>query len=134
MAASATAKIDDVATALVELVRAIVRVELRAAQPETVDVLDQNTSGLGRRHHCRAWREGKLRGRKVGRRILVTREDRDRYIEEHGIRGVDAAVDDIKNPIDRELMGLGFAAARRRLRSTRLTRRSLERTSRHPTR
>ena len=133
MAAGATAKIEEVAAALIALVRAVVRDELRAAQPDSGEVFDQNTSGLGRRHHTRAWRAGKLRGRKVGRRVLVTREDRDRYIEAYGIRVVDDAVDDIKNPIDRELVALGFAAPRGS-RSTRLTARAPERTSRHPTR
>jgi len=126
MAPRATAKIEDVAAALIALVRAVVRDELRAAQLESGEVFDQNTSGLGRRHHCRAWRDGKLRGRKVGRRILVTREDRDSYIEEHGVPRVDRGADDIKNTIDHELAAIGFG----RPRSTRLTGARPERMSR----
>lgn len=108
----------DLGDELVQLIREIVRAELRqhvAASGE--ELLDQNTSGLGRRHHCRAWREGKLRGRKVGRRILVTRQDRDRYVELFGDGGKRTALavadpKDIANPLDHELAALGFEPQR----------------------
>jgi hypothetical protein len=78
---------------------------------DSSELFDQDTSGLGRRQHCRAWREGKLKGRKVGRRILVTREDRDRYLELYGMAAIcparEAAMH-ADDPIDRKLASIGF--------------------------
>ena len=105
-----------VATALVALVREVARDEVRRAGPAPTDLLDQTTSGLGRRLHCRAFREGKLEGRRVGRRIVVTRQALQRFLETFGRPGGrlehEAPVDDVKHPLDRELRGLGFARSR----------------------
>lgn len=56
-----------------------------AAKGPAVDWLDQRSSPLGRRAHCRACASGDIPGaRKVGRRWLARRSDLDAYIAAHG--------------------------------------------------
>lgn len=108
------------AASLTAILKATYRRGLADGQKEEAELLDQYNSGLGRRHHCRAWREGKLQGRKVGRRVLITREDRDRYLKEYGAPGalIPAGAADIDSSLDRELRSLGFdsAAGKKRTR------------------
>ena len=51
-----------------------------AAETSAADVVDQDTSGLGRRMHARLCREGALPATKIGRRWLVRRADLDAYL------------------------------------------------------
>jgi excisionase family DNA binding protein len=63
----------------------------------TTEWVDAKTSPLGRERHNRLVREGKLRGTKDGRRVLVRRADIDAYLEKNRVIRVDEKAD-----IDRE--------------------------------
>jgi len=49
------------------------------------DWIDQAKSPLGSRLHCRLVRQGRLKGSKVARRVLVRRKDLDAFIEAHAV-------------------------------------------------
>jgi excisionase family DNA binding protein len=57
--------------------------EEQAGAPQWVD---QNDSPLGRRRHLSLVRAGQLRGYKVGRLVLVSRDDLDQFIGGRGVR------------------------------------------------
>lgn len=69
----------------------IVRRELAAHRSETADWYDQDTSPLGKSQHLRLVRAGKLKGYKVGKRVLVKRIDVDDYIALHPVARAVAA-------------------------------------------
>lgn len=73
---------------LVELLLPALRARLAsedAAKGAAGDWLDQRTSPLGRRAHCRACASGAITdARRVGRRWLARRSDLDAYIAAHG--------------------------------------------------
>jgi hypothetical protein len=79
--------------AIAELIRGIVREELRAAQDDDAGDpwVDQNESPLGRREHCRLARDGAFPARKVGKRWLARRSALDAFIEAHPTAKADGA-------------------------------------------
>jgi hypothetical protein len=99
--------------ALIENLRSLVREELRSQTPAVGEWVDQSSSPLGRRLHTRAWRDGRLRGWKVGRRIFATRADVARFIEQHGIAAPSESErnEEPDNPIDQDLAALGFSVS-----------------------
>lgn len=54
--------------------------------------VDQRSSPLGKRLHCRAVRSGALPGFRAGRRILVRRADLEAYLERHRITPTEGAL------------------------------------------
>jgi excisionase family DNA binding protein len=88
---------NDLGQVLEERIRAIVREELQAFEPD--EWLDQTMVPIARKTYLRLVREGKLEGRKVGKRVLVRRRDLEAFIEAHrselprqgnGIEDIDA--------------------------------------------
>jgi hypothetical protein len=87
--------------------------------------VDQKTSPLGRRAHCRACRTGAVNGaRLVGRRWLARRADVDAYIEAHGGApsgpndgpAIDDAGEVTEAEIAEELASVGHTLAPKRAR------------------
>lgn len=69
--------------------------------------VDQRSSPIGKRKHLELVREGKLVARKIGTRVLVRRDDLNRYIEEHGARRIDRAPEeeDVSDIVDSIVSG-----------------------------
>ena len=101
----------------VEFVDLFLRLVRHAARPVGAapdDWLDQSTSPLGARLHTRAWRDGRLRGFKLNRRVFATRAEVARFIETNGL-AQPATGDHHQAPrdtIDRDLADLGFGGGR----------------------
>lgn len=95
----------DLGQLLEERIRAIVREELQAIEPD--EWVDQTSVPISRKTYLRLVREGKLPGRKVGRRILVRRKDLEAFIEAHRR---DPRQQDVPacDEIDLQLAKLGF--------------------------
>ena len=75
------------------------------------DYVDQTSSPLGRRAHLAAVREGRLPGRKVGKKVLVTVEAMRAYVEAHPARKVEPSAP--ANDIDADLDALMARRGRR---------------------
>ena len=54
-------------------------------EPEPTEYFDQNDSPLGRRRHLELVRKGVLQGRKVGKRVLVSRRAMRQFLEQHPV-------------------------------------------------
>lgn len=67
----------------------------------TVEWVDQHSSPLGRRRHCKLARSGVLPSHKHGRRWLVRRSDLDTYLASHGTPTPDEAT--VANVLERIL-------------------------------
>jgi hypothetical protein len=76
-------------------------VESLVAQRTSAHWVDQDTSPLGRRHHLRAYRAGRLRGFKVGKKVLVEEADLAAYIKNYGEK---PAVRSIRSDADADLI------------------------------
>jgi hypothetical protein len=73
------------------------------------DWVDQRSSPLGSRLHCRLVRSGALPGYRAGRRVLVRKADLDQYLEGHRIAPTERR--DEANEIDQLLAKMGGRAA-----------------------
>jgi excisionase family DNA binding protein len=96
----------DIGQVLEERIRAIVRDELKAHEPD--EWVDQSSVPLSRKTYLRLVREGKLPGRKVGRRVLVRRTDLEAFIEAHQTEPRAANTTGPDDDIDAQLAKLGF--------------------------
>ncbi len=63
-------------------------------QSQPTEWVDAKSSPLGRERHCRLVRQGKLRGTKDGRRVLVRRADIEAYLEKNRVIRVDEKADE----------------------------------------
>lgn len=90
-----------IADAIDDLVEA--RVARGAARAELVD---QNSSPLGRRRHLELVRAGKLPATRDGRRVLVRRSDLDAYLDEHEVVRPPSTEDDVDGMVAR-IVGQG---------------------------
>lgn len=88
-------------TALRETVSDMVREMLKDLAP-VPEWIDQNTSPLGRNLHLRLVRAKKLMGRRVGKKVLVHREEMNRFI----VSFAATKATDPEDEIDRELRAL----------------------------
>jgi len=98
-------------TALEEHIRAIVRDELHSGPSEGADEwVDQDSSPLKRKKYLELVRKGELKGKKVGRQVLVRRSELDAYLEAHApTQKIEAAAGpDDRSQIDEQLAKLGF--------------------------
>ena len=86
----------EIADAIDDLVEA--RLAKGAARAELVD---QETSPLGRRRHLELVRGGKLSAMRDGRRVLVRRADIDAYLAEHQITRRPSTEDDVDGMVAR---------------------------------
>lgn len=95
------------AEALIAAIRDFVQVVSKEVEPtEEDDWVDQKSSPLGRRAHLEAVRDGRLVGRKVGKRVLVRRSEVEAYIERHSVRT--SRTSPVKDVVGDELRSLGF--------------------------
>jgi hypothetical protein len=80
-----------------EAVRAILEEEAAAGE-----WIDQHHSPLGKRVHLELCRTGKLPSKKLGKRVLVKREDMNAHIERNGLsRGRNVEPDDVVDIVER---------------------------------
>jgi excisionase family DNA binding protein len=86
------------AKGLLELARAVAE---RAGKSE---YFDQTNSPLGREKHKRLAAKGVIPSTKIGRRILVKREDMEVYLRREGITRGEGAEDDVDAIVD-EIVG-----------------------------
>jgi hypothetical protein len=89
---------DDVLRALAQALTPYLRQTLASSDPSEPEYYHQNNSPLGRRRHLELVRKRVLRGRKVGKRVLVAREDMRLFLEEHP--SADARVLQNTDPLD----------------------------------
>jgi len=74
---------DDVLRSLAQALTPYLRQTLASADANEPEYYHQNNSPLGRRRHLALVRSGALSGRKVGKRVLVARQDMRAFLEEH---------------------------------------------------
>jgi hypothetical protein len=74
---------DDVLRSLAHALTPYLRPLLASNDASEPEYYHQNNSPLGRRRHLALVRRGVLKGRKVGRRVLVSRDDLRAFLEEH---------------------------------------------------
>jgi hypothetical protein len=79
---------DDVLRSLAEALTPYLRRSLASSKHSEPDYYHQDSSPLGRRRHLSLVRQGVLRGRKIGKRVLVSRRDMVAFLEEHPLAGV----------------------------------------------
>jgi hypothetical protein len=80
---------EDVLRALAQALVPYLRQTLGSSDSGEPEYYHQNNSPLGRRRHLSLVRQGVLRGRKVGKRVLVARRDMATFLEEHPSAAVD---------------------------------------------
>jgi hypothetical protein len=79
----------DVLRVLAQALAPYLRQSLGSSDSGDLEYYHQNNSPLGRRRHLSLVRQGVLRGRKVGKRVLVSRHHMAAFLEEHPIAAVD---------------------------------------------
>lgn len=89
---------DDVLRSLAQALTPYLRQTLASSRSSEPEYYDQNNSPLGRRRHLELVRRGVVRGRKVGKRVLVTREEMREFLEAHP--AADARVIQSTDPLD----------------------------------
>ncbi len=89
---------------------AVILASVALPAPES-GYVDQNTSPLGKRAHLQAVRDGRLPGRKVGKKVLVRLEDMNAYVASHPVSK--AAVSEPANDIDAEIDAIVSRRGRR---------------------
>jgi hypothetical protein len=82
---------EDVLRALAQALAPCLRQSLASSDAGKLEYYDQNNSPLGRRRHLLLVRQGILPGRKVGKRVLVSRRDMAALLEEHPKAAIDPA-------------------------------------------
>jgi len=82
---------DEVLRSLALALAPYLRQSLASSDAGDPEYYHQNNSPLGRRRHLALVRQGVLRGRKVGKRVLVSRRDMSAFLEEHPNAAVDPA-------------------------------------------
>jgi hypothetical protein len=81
----------DVLRALAQALTPYLRQSLGSPDSGELEYYHQNNSPLGRRRHLSLVRNGALRGRKVGKRVFVSRRDMAAFLEEHPSAAVDTS-------------------------------------------
>jgi len=74
---------EDVLRSLAEALTPYLRQALAPDGVSEPEYYHQDNSPLGRRRHLALVRRGVIRGRKVGKRVLVARRDMATFLEEH---------------------------------------------------
>jgi hypothetical protein len=82
---------DGVLRVLAQALAPYLRQELTSTDSTEPEYYHQNNSPLGRQRYLSLVRRGVLRGRKVGKRVLVARRDMAAFLEEHPRASLDAA-------------------------------------------
>ena len=82
---------DDILRSLAEALTPYLRRCLASTNKNEPEYYHQDNSPLGRRRHLALVRRGILRGRKVGKRVLVSRRDMSAFLEEHPRAALDPA-------------------------------------------
>ena len=88
-----SARVDAATRALASAIGELVEAQI-AQGVAASEWIDQTQSPLGRNRHCRLAREGAFPSRKVGRSVLVKREELDRYLETKLRQIVDVSADE----------------------------------------
>lgn len=89
------------AEAVAELVTATIEEGLAASE-----WVDQRASPLGQRPHLELARSGKVPSRKIVGRVLIRRDDLNRYIEQEGLqRGARADEEDVTDIVEAIVSG-----------------------------
>jgi hypothetical protein len=89
---------DDILRSLAEALTPYLRRSLASRGESEPEYYYQDNSPLGRRRHLSLVRQGVLRGRKVGKRVLVSRRDMTAFLEQHPSAAVDPTAP--RDPLD----------------------------------
>jgi hypothetical protein len=89
---------DEVLRSLAQALAPYLRQTLASVDASEPEYYHQNNSPLGHKRHLALVRSGSLRGRKIGKSVLVARKDMRAFLEEHPLANVSTQGDG--DPLD----------------------------------